>query len=318
MRTLGEPSALELLELPDPVPGPGQVAIDVAACGCNFADVLLCRGRYQLRPQLPFSPGAEVAGRVRGLGAGVVGLAIGQPVIAQLGYGGFASVVVADARRVQSMPEGVSFEDGAALGIAHLSAYLALVDRARVAKGEHVLVTAAAGGVGLAALQIARALGAHVIAAVGSEDKRAVCLAEGAHEAISTADAGWEEQVKLLTQGRGADVVLESVGGEVLDRALKHVAWAGRVVIVGFSSGEIPEVKLNRVMLKHVALLGLNLGGYHEHAPETLRAAVQQLFALRAQGVRPVIGARYPLERAGEALTALAGRETTGKLVLLP
>jgi NADPH2:quinone reductase len=143
-------------------------------------------------------------------------------------------------------------------------------------------------------------------------------LQEGAHEAIDTSQPGWERRVEQLTQGRGADVVLESVGGEVLDRALKHVAWAGRVVIVGFSSGEIPSVKMNRVMLKHVTLMGLNLGGYHEHAPEALRDAVERLFALQAKGVRPVIGGRYPLERAGEALTALSNRQTTGKLVLLP
>ncbi len=318
MRAFGEPDALELQELPDPSPNAGQVAIDVEAIGCNFADVLLCRGRYQLRPQPPFSPGAEVAGRVRALGDGVTALQLGQSVIAQLGYGGFASVVVADARRVQPLSEGVSFAEGAALGIAHLSAYLALVDRARVVAGEHVLITAAAGGVGLAAVQLARALGAHVIAAVGSQDKLAVCRDEGAHDAICTAEPGWEEQVRALTNGRGADVVLESVGGDVLDRALKHLAWNARVVVVGFSSGDIPAVKLNRVMLKHCALLGLNLGGYHEHAPDTLRDAVQQLFALRPQGVRPVIGATYPLERAAEALSALASRQTTGKLVLVP
>jgi NADPH2:quinone reductase len=172
--------------------------------------------------------------------------------------------------------------------------------------------------VGLAALQIARALGGHVMAAVGSDDKLAACLEHGAHEALSTAEAGWEERVKELTGGKGADVVIESVGGDVLDRSLKHLAWDARVVIVGFSSGDIPEVKLNRVMLKHVSLVGLNLGGYHAHAPEVLRSAVTRLFELRDAGVRAVVHATYPLERAGEALTALAERRTTGKVVLIP
>jgi NADPH2:quinone reductase len=316
MRGLGEPAALELVELPDPVPGPGQVAIDVEASGCNFADVLLCRGKYQLKLEPPFTPGSEVAGKVRALGAGVRGLAVGQPVCAQLGYGGFASVVVADARRVQPLPEAMPAADAAALGVVYLSAWLALDDRARLEPGEQLLVQAAAGGVGLAAVQLGRALHARVIAAVGSPDKLAVCREHGAHEALCTADADWPEQVRALTEGRGADVVLESVGGDVLEGTLKCIAWAGRLVVVGFSSGDIPAVRLNRVMLKHIALLGLNLGGYHEHAPEKLKQAMQQLAALYAQGMRPPLHGSYRLEDAGKALTELAARKTTGKVVL--
>jgi NADPH:quinone reductase len=318
MRSLGEPDRLELVELPDPQPGPDQIAIDVEAIGCNFADVLICRGAYQLKPELPFSPGSEVAGRVRAIGPGVRGFSPGQRVSAQLGYGGYATVAVADVRRVQPLPEGMAAVDAAALGIAYQTAYLALVDRARIAPGETLLVQAAAGGVGLAAVQIGRALGARVIAGAGSDDKLALCLEHGAHEGVNTRAAGWDERVRALTAGRGADVIYESVGGEVLERSMKCIAWGGRLLVIGFSSGEIPALRLNRVMLKHISVVGLNLGGYHEHQPELLAAGMQRLFELYAQGLRPVIHARYPLAEAPRALAALASRSTSGKLVLEP
>jgi NADPH2:quinone reductase len=292
------------------------VAINVEASGCNFADVLLCRGKYQLKPALPLTPGSEVAGKVRALGSGVSGLLIGQPVVAQLGVGGFASVVLADARRVQPLPESMPVVDAAAMGVVYLSAWLALDDRARIEPGEQLLVQAAAGGVGLAAVQLGRALHARVTAAVGSPDKLSVCRDHGAHEALCTAEADWPERVRALTEGRGADVVLESVGGDVLEGSLKCIAWAGRLVVVGFSSGDIPAVRLNRVMLKHIALLGLNLGGYHEHSPEKLKQGMQQLTTLYGQGMRPPIHGTYRLEEAGTALTELAARRTTGKVVL--
>jgi NADPH2:quinone reductase len=278
--------------------------------------VLLCRGKYQAKPALPFAPGSEVAGRVRALGPDVHGFALGQAVCAQVGAGGFASVVLADTRRVQPLPANMPFSDAAALGVAYISAWLALDDRARIEPGESVLIQAAAGGVGLAAVQLARALGARVIAAVGSDDKLAVCREHGAHEALSTADPEWPERVRALTAGRGADVVLESVGGDVLEGSLKCIAWAGRLVVVGFSSGDIPAVKLNRVMLKHISLLGLNLGGYHENAPERLRQAMQHITALYQEGLRPPVHTTYKLEQAAEALTALAERKTTGKIIL--
>jgi NADPH2:quinone reductase len=318
MRALGEPSGLEAIELPDPVPGPGQIAIDVEAIGCNFADVLICRGKYQLKPELPFAPGAEVAGRVRAIGPDVRGFTPGQAVSAQLGFGGYATQVVADVRRVQVLPEGVPFADAAALGIAYQTAYLALVDRARVQRGESVLVQAAAGGVGLALVQIAHALGARVIAGAGSEDKLELCRTHGADEGVVTRGA-FHERVRELTHGRGADVICESVGGEVLEESLRCIAWDGRLVVLGFSSGEIPAVKLNRVMLKHIALLGLNLGGYHENAPDALNAAIAQLFALYQQGaLRPLIHSVRPLAEAAAALAELGGRNTSGKLVLRP
>ena len=318
MRQLGEPSGLEAATLEDPQPGPNDVAIDVQAIGCNFADVLICQGKYQIRPELPFSPGSEVAGHVRALGPNVTGLEVGQAVAAQLSFGAYASVVCADARRVQRVQEGVPLDDACALGIAYQTAYLGVVDRAQLRRGESLLVQAAAGGVGLATLQVGRALGAHVIAGA-SGDKLELCKEHGADAVVDTRAPDWPERVRELTGGRGADVICESVGGDVFEGSLKCIAWGGRLVVVGFSSREIPTPKLNRVMLKHIALLGLNLGSYHERNPELLRSATAALFDLYQQGkLRPLISGRYPLTRAPEALAELAARRTVGKLLLLP
>lgn len=319
MSALGEPETLELRELPDPTPGAGQVGIDVHAIGCNFADILVCRGKYQLKPELPFSPGSEVAGVVTALGQGVTNLRIGQPVAAQVGFGGYATRIVADARRVQPIPEGMPAADACALGIAYQTSYLALVDRAHLRAGETLLVHAAAGGVGLAALQIGKALGARVIAGASGTEKLAFCKAQGADEVVDTREVGWIERVREYTGGRGADVIYESVGGEVFEGSLKCIAWAGRLLVIGFSSGAIPAVKMNRVMLKHISVIGLNVGAYHENDPKGLGAATVRLFELYATAkVKPVIHARYPLREAAKALRELGDRRTVGKLILEP
>jgi NADPH2:quinone reductase len=319
MSALGEPEALELRTLPDRDPAPGQIAIDVQAIGCNFADVLICRGRYQLKPELPFAPGSEVAGTVRAVGADVEGLAVGQLVSAQVGFGGYASRVIADARRVQRIPAGMPPADACALGIAYQTSYLALVDRARLKAGERLLVHAAAGGVGLAALQIGKALGARVIAGASGADKVEFCKAQGADDVVDTREPDWIARVRELTSGRGADVIYESVGGDVFEGSLKCIAWAGRLLVIGFSSGDIPLLKLNRVLLKHIDVLGLNVGAYHENDPQGLRDATERLFALYAAGkIKPVIHARYALREAAKALRELADRRTVGKLILEP
>ena len=318
MRELGEPSQLQAITLDDPQPGPGEIAIDVQAIGCNFADVLICQGKYQVRPELPFSPGGEVAGRIRALGAGVTDLRVGDAVAAQMAFGAYASVAIADARRVQRVPEDVPLEDACALGVAYQTAYLSLADRAQLRAGESLLVQAAAGGVGLATLQVGHALGAYVIAGA-SGDKLGLCLEHGAAATIDTRQPNWPERVRELTQGRGADVICESVGGDVFEGSLKCIAWGGRLVVVGFSSRDIPAPKLNRVMLKHIALLGLNLGSYHEQNPQLLRSATAALFELYQQGkLRPLISGRYPLTSAAEALAELAARRSVGKLLLIP
>jgi NADPH2:quinone reductase len=318
MRALGDPSRLEAATLPDPEPGTNEIAIAVEVIGCNWADVLICQGKYQVKPELPFSPGSEVAGHVAALGPGVTGFKVGQRVAAQLSYGGYASYVCADVRRVQLVPDGVPLDDACGLGIAYQTAYLALADRARLSAGETLLVHAAAGGVGLATLQVGLALDANVIAGASGE-KLELCLQHGAHAAVDTRASDWPAQVRALTDQHGADVIAESVGGDVFEGSLKCIAWAGRLVVVGFSSGTIPSAAMNRVMLKHISLIGLNLGGYHENDPKLLRSATEALYDLYQLGrLRPVISASYPLSRAPEALKELAERRSVGKLLLIP
>lgn len=319
MTQLGEPSDLKRVELPDPEPGPGQVRIAVEAIGCNFADILICRGKYQLKPELPFSPGAEVAGRIEAVGAGVGGLEPGQPVSAQVGFGGYASKVLAGADRVRRIPDHVPFGDAIALGVTYLTSYLGLCDRGALKAGDTLLIHAAAGGVGLAAVQIGAALGARVIAGASSDDKLDLARKHGASAGVRTDSEDWPDRVRELTGGAGADVIYESVGGDIFEKSLKCIAWGGRLLVIGFSSTEIPQVKLNRVMLKHISIIGLNLGAYAQHAPERLRDAERQLFELYKSGaVRPVIHATYTLAQAATALAALGARNTVGKLILTP
>lgn len=319
MKALGEPEQLELTDLPDPVPSAAEVAIDVEAIGCNYADILVCRGKYQVKPALPFAPGSEVAGTVRAVGDKVTGLPIGARVLAQLSYGGYASVAIADARRVHRIPDGMDAVTAASFGIVYQTSYLALAERAQLRRGESLLVHAAAGGVGLAALQIGKALGARVIAAASTPDKLAFCTEQGADAVLCTGEEGWPERVRELTDGRGADVIYDSVGGEITEGSLKHIAWNGRLLVIGFAGGTIPSVALNRVMLKNISIVGLNLGSYHERAPEVLQRAMQELFALHASGgVRSHVHAVQPLTEAAAALRTLEARKVSGKLVLVP
>lgn len=319
MKQLGEPEQLALTELSDPAPGPDEVAIDVAAIGCNYADILVCRGKYQVKPPLPFAPGSEVAGTVRAVGANVTGFAAGEHVLAQLNYGAYATLAIADARRVHRIPAGMDAVTAASFGIVYQTSYLALAERAQLKAGETLLVHAAAGGVGLAALQIGKAMGARVIAAASTEDKLAFCKEQGADEVLCTGIEGWPERVRELTGGRGADVIYDSVGGDITDGSLKHIAWGGRLLVIGFAGGTIPSVALNRVMLKNIAIVGINIGSYHEKAPDVLRKAMQELFALHAsRGVRPHVHGTRPLIEAAAALRSLEAREVSGKLVLVP
>jgi NADPH2:quinone reductase len=256
---------------------------------------------------------------VRAVGAGVSGVRAGERVLAQLSHGGYASIAIADARRVHVLPSAMTASTAAGFGVVYQTSYLALVDRARLKAGETLLVHAAAGGVGLAALQIGKALGARVIAAASTHDKLAFCKEQGADATLCTSDPDWPAQVRALTNGRGADVVYDSVGGEVTDGSLKHIAFGGRLLVIGFASGTIPSVALNRVMLKNIALVGLNLGSYHEHAPAVLKSAMLALFDLHAStGIRPHIHAVRPLAEAALALRALEAREVSGKLILVP
>jgi NADPH2:quinone reductase len=314
-----EPSELTVSEVPAPVVGPGQLGVEIRAAGCNFFDILLVQGRYQVKPPFPFVPGGEVAGVVREVGAGVTGFAPGDPALAAVPMGGYAEHIALPASFAHRMPEGMSFDEGAALPIVYPTSYAGLVYRAALQPGETLLVHAAAGGVGLAAVQIGKALGARVIATAGGADKLHVALEAGADIAIDYNEEDFVERVKEFTAGRGADVIYDSVGGDVFERSLKCIAWNGRLLVIGFAGGTIPTVAANRILLKNIAVVGLHWGAYAKHEPARVPETFAALFRLHAEKkIRPVIYRGYPLEEAPAALAALGSRKSHGKVVLHP
>ena len=315
----GDPKDLKLRELPDPEPRAGQVAIDVRAIGCNFFDILIAQGRYQVRPPLPFSPGGKVAGVVRAVGPGVVNTKAGDRVFAMLAYGGYASVAIAPASDVATMPASMSFEHGAAFGVVYQTSYFGLVRRAQLRAGETLLVHAAAGGVGLAAVQIGRALGARVLATAGSPAKLASAREHGADLAFDYSGPDWVERVKEATGGKGVDVVYDPVGGDVFDLSTKCIAFEGRLLVIGFASGKIPSIQVNRILLKNISIVGLHWGAYRSHDPGQIGEAMAELFALYERGaIRPVVSSIRPLHEAAAALEEIASRKSIGKVLLLP
>lgn len=316
---LNGPTGLRRVDGPDPVVAVGEILIDVRSIGCNFFDILICQGRYQKRPPLPFAPGGEVAGVVRQVGEGVEGIREGDRVLALLDWGGYASCVAVPAARALRLPDSVGFDEATALGIVYQTSWFALKHRAPLRPGETLLVHAAAGGVGLAAVQIGVAMGARVIGTAGSEPKLALVREHGAEAALSYREPTWVEQVRDLTGGRGADVVFDPVGGDAFDGSTKCVAWEGRIHVIGFASGRIPSMQMNRVLLKNISIVGLHWAPYQEHEPALVRRAAEDLFAMCARGqVRPIVSAVHPLERATAALEGLASRKTVGKVVLRP
>lgn len=319
MRELGGPAALEREEIDSTAPGPGEVLIDVEAIGCNFFDILITQGKYQVRPDLPFAPGAEVAGVVRDTGEGVERFAVGDRVSALLEYGGFASTVAAPAERVFPIPLEMSFEQAASLGLVYQTSYVALVNRANLAAGETLLVHAAAGGVGLSAVQLGVALGARVIGTAGSPDKLELVRRHGAEAVINYREEDFVERVKELTGGRGADVIYDPVGGDTFERSTKCIAFEGRLLVIGFAGGTIPSAKMNRVLLKNISLVGLHWGLYFKEKPQVLYDAQAAITKLLLEGkISPLVSATYPLLDARAALDALGSRKTSGKLVLIP
>jgi NADPH2:quinone reductase len=316
-RAWGEPGDLVLEELPPPPVAAGEVGIKVHAAGLNFADTLIIAGRYQTKPALPFSPGFEVAGRIVALGDGVRDLVIGQPVIAVLDHGGFAEQVTAPAGRVFPLAEGIDDITAAAMPVAYGTSHLALTHRARLAPGETLLVHGAAGGVGLTAVEIGKRLGATVIATATGEEKLAVAGDAGADHLIDSRAEDLRERVKALTQGRGVDVVYDPVGGRLFDESLRATTNGGRILVVGFASGTVPQIPANILLVKNVTVLGFYWGQYETLAPARMRASLQELLDWLAKGeIRPHVSQTYPLDRAVEALTALKARRSTGKVVL--
>ncbi len=314
-----EAKDLKLMDLPDPELKAGHVAIDVRAIGCNFFDLLMTQGKYQVKPPFPFSPGGEVAGVVRRVAQDVHSIHPGDRVFAMLGWGGYASVANAPATSTVVMPNSMSFEHGAAFGIVYQTSYFGLVFRAALQPGDTLLVHAAAGGVGLAAVQIGKALGARVLATAGSAEKLAIALQHGADQAFDYNDVGWVERVKEATGGRGADVIYDPVGGDIFDLSTKCIAFGGRLLVIGFASGRIPTIEVNRILLKNIAIIGLHWGAYRQYDPDKIPLAMRALFQLYDQGkVFPLVSSTYPLEQAAQALDEIASRRSVGKVLLIP
>jgi NADPH2:quinone reductase len=279
----------------------------------------MVQGKYQVKPPFPFIPGAELAGTVRAVGTGVERVAPGDRVFASAGLGAFAERAQVPAAAAWPVPDGMSFEEAAGLPIVYPTSYAGLVYRAGLRAGETVLVHAAAGGVGIAAVQIAKALGAHVIATAGGPEKLEVAKEAGADVLIDYRAEDWVEAVKRATDGRGADVIYDSVGGDITDKSLKCIAWNGRLLVIGFASGDIPAVKLNRVLLKNIAIVGLHWGAHVQHEPARIQETFAALFDLYAAGkIRPVVFARYGLDDLPAALEALGSRRSYGKIVVTP
>jgi NADPH2:quinone reductase len=314
-----EPKDLEVRDVPDPVPRANQVVIEVRAAGCNFFDILLVQGKYQMKPAFPFTPGAEVAGVVCELGPGVRGVEIGDRVFAGLALGAFAERVALPVAALHPMPAAMSFPEAAAFPVVYPTSYAALVYRANLRAGETLLVHAAAGGVGVAAVQIGKALGARVIATAGGADKLEVALRAGADLAIDYTSADWVDAVKQATGGRGADVIYDPVGGQIFEGSLKCIAWNGRLLVIGFAGGTIPEVKANRILLKNIAVVGLHWGAYATNEPERVAEVFAELAKLYESGqVRPLIFGTYSLDEVPQALEALGSRGSYGKVIISP
>jgi len=314
-----EPEQLRYADVPTPTPKPGEVLVDVRAIGCNFFDVLMVQGKYQVRPPFPFSPGSEVAGVVRAVGDGVTRFRPGQRVIAMADWGAYAESVVTVESAIFPVPEDMSDVEAAAFFIVYQTSYAALVRRAALQPGEWLLVHAAAGGVGLAAVQIGKALGARVIATAGTPAKLEIARQSGADILIDYGTEDWVERVKAATGGEGADVIYDPVGGDVFDGSTKCVAFEGRILSVGFAGGRIPTIAANRVLLKNISIVGVHWGSYRRRGSPLVDEWMAALRALHAKGqIRPVIYRTYPLREAATALRALAGRESYGKVVLVP
>jgi NADPH:quinone reductase len=319
-KSYGPPENLSFEEIESPPLARGGVRIGVHACGVNFPDVLIIKGEYQFKPPFPFSPGAEVSGVVLEVGSDVKNFSVGDRVIGMTGWNGFAEEVVVDAAKCLKMPAQMDFAAAAALPMTYGTSYHALVQRAQLAAGETLLVHGATGGVGTAAVEIGKLLGAKVIATAGSDEKlQTLQKLYGVEHVINyRTNAGWKERVKELTNGNGADVIYDPVGGDVFEQSLRCINWNGRLLVVGFASGPIPSAKANLILLKGCSVVGVFWGAFSAREPEVNRKNFEQLMTWYAQGsLKPAISHRFPLERAADALNAITRREVVGKAVLL-
>ena len=317
-KTLGPAGNLVLEEVASPLPKKNEILLDVQAAGVNFPDTLIIEGKYQFPPPLPFSPGGEAAGVVAAVGEKAGAFKVGDRVMALTGWGAFAEQVAVPFYNVLPIPASMDFTTAAAFGMTYGTSMHALRQRGQLQAGETLLVLGASGGVGLAAVEIGKAMGARVIAAASSADKLAVAKAAGADELIDYSQASLREEIKRLTNGQGVDVIYDPVGGELFEQAVRGLAWNGRLLVVGFASGTIPQLAANLVLLKGAAVLGVFWGAFAQRQPQDNAANFQQLFAWHAQGkLKPLVSQTYPLAEAGAAIEKLGQRQAVGKLVVL-
>ena len=316
-KAFGEPESLVVEEVADLVADAGELRIAVAAAGVNFADTLMVGGGYQESPEFPFSPGLEIAGTVLDCGPGVDGYAPGDRVMAGCAYGGFAEQVTIPSGEAYHLPEAMPFDIAGGFPVAYGTAYGALVWRADLKAGETLLVLGAAGGVGLTAVEVGKAMGAVVIAAAGGPEKCVIAQDHGADHVIDYRSENLRERVREITEGVGCHVIFDPVGGDVFDTALRCLAWEGRLIVIGFASGRIPKAPANILLVKNCGVLGFYWGAYRRREPERFRAAFDHLLAWYDEGrLNPLVSQTLPLEQAGEALNLLRGRRSTGKVVL--
>lgn len=315
----GGPERLVIVDLPSRPLGPGEVRLRVRAAALNFLDTLVIAGKYQVKPALPFTPGVEVAGEVIEAGPGATRLAAGTPVIGLPAMGGFAEELVLPEAACHPIPDGIGFEIAAGFALVYGTAWHGLRDRGALHPGERLLVLGAGGGAGLAAVDLGAALGARVIAATSSAEKRAACTERGAATVIDSSAENLREAIRNATDGAGPDVVFDAVGGAATEAAFRSIAWRGRHLILGFASGPIPSVPMNLPLLKGASLIGVMWGGYVRREPEKWRADMAEMLSWLAAGrLHPLISRTYPLSEAGTALADLAARRTLGKVVLVP
>jgi NADPH:quinone reductase-like Zn-dependent oxidoreductase len=321
---IGGPETLELAELPDPSPGPGQLLVKVRACAINYPDVLMIEDKYQFRPPRPFAPGGEVAGIVEAVGEGVSGWSEGDRLIAMIGHGGLAEKVLIAAAQAVPLPPERSFEDGSALILTYATSIHALLDRGGLKAGETLLVLGAAGGVGLAAVELGKAYGARVVAAVSSEEKAEVARQAGADSAIVYPSGPFDkdgskalgQMFKEAVGGNGADLIYDPVGGDYAEPALRSIAWAGRYLVVGFPAG-IPRLPLNLTLLKSCDVRGVFWGAFAARDPKANAAHIETLFRLWREGrIAPRVSRTWPLAQGGDAIAHMAARKAVGKLVV--
>lgn len=316
-KSYGPPENLVLEEIDPPSPGKGQVLIDIYSTGLNFPDTLQIQGKYQFQPPFPFTPASEVAGKVAQVGEDVSGLKVGDRVMAMVGVGGMAEQVAADVDAADVIPDAMDFDTAAGFGMIYGTSYHALKQRADLQPGETLLVLGASGGVGIAAVELGKAMGARVIAAASTDEKLEVAKQHGADELVNYGDGELKEKVKALTGGQGADVIYDPVGGDLFDQCARCINWKGRILVVGFASGTIPKYPINLALLKGCQLVGVFWGAFRKREPDVYQQNCRDLFELYAQGkLKPLISQVFPLEKYVDALNVFVNRQAVGKIVL--